>query len=252
MIVRRRLLAFVLASFVVACRTEKTEAPQDAAASATTTPSASAPFASANSSPSDAATDASLALANAVSAGSREWRVLVPKSVPDATADAARNAIVRAVSREVTAARADHADPSRVVIYADTTIDYGCLCPPFVFAPFWNSGRSDGTFLPIYATDVPEPPLAKQGLYRVLGHFDGRRITGYDWLKMRSEKIEEGMDEYAKTAPVFIVEDWCFEPNDMFSDPGQQRAYLPTILKMEKQGRLCPGAHMPVRIPRDK
>jgi hypothetical protein len=223
-------------------------APQDAAATeaAASAASSASSAVAASSSVVDASWVDAAVLSDAASAASREWRVLVPKSVPDDSASGdPRDALAREVAREVSAARADRAEPSRLVVYADTTIDYGCLCPPFVFAPFWNTGRDDGTFLPVYAANIPEPPLTKQGLYRFLGHFDGRRITGYEWLKMRGEKIEEGMDEYAHAAPIFVIEGWCFEPNASFSDPDLEKVYRPTLVKLEKEGRFCAGARMP-------
>jgi hypothetical protein len=244
-------LLLVLGWLSVSCRAEKNSVSQDAAAISV---SASPEIASSSlvaDAASDAASDSGPTLSDAANAGSREWRVLVPKSVPDDSSSGdPRDAIVRAVAREVTAARADRAEPARVVIYADTTIDYGCLCPPFVLAPFWNTGRTDGTFYPIYPPGVPEPMLAKQGLYRILGHFDGRRISGFEWLKMRGAKTEEGMDAYADKAPVLVVEGWCFEPNATFSDPALEKVYRPTLVTMEKEGRFCPGTHMPARAPR--
>ncbi len=244
----------LLAALVAAgCRKKEPPTPSaaviDAAGATTEAPSLSA---SAPSPPDvDAAVvvDAGAASSDAARASSREWKILVPADVGEGAGDPL-DTLARAIHRAVTTAHVDSGSPYRFVAYVDTTIDYGCLCPPFVFAPFWNSGRSDGYVLPVFAPGVPEPPLAKQGLYRFMGHFDGRRITGFEWLKMRGEKSEEGMDEYARKAPVFVVEGWCFEPTDEYSDAALEAVYDKTLAKMHADGRFCAGTHMPKHAPK--
>jgi hypothetical protein len=154
--------------------------------------------------------------------------------------------LARAIERERKNGREAGAVP--LVVYVDTTLDYGCLCPTFVFAPFWNTGRPDGYVMPLFAPGVPEPTLTKQGIYRFVGHFDGRRISGFDWLNLRGDKKreqnQEGMDEYKQKGPVFIVEDWCFEPVKEI-DPVYEEAWGKPLHTLEKQGRFCPGSRYP-------
>jgi len=152
--------------------------------------------------------------------------------------------LARTIEKEVTGALRKK-PAGRIVIYADTTIDYGCRCPPFVYAPFWNMGRTDSYVLPIFAKGVPDAPLTKQGVYRFAGHFDGRRMTGFDWLKLRGGAVREGMSEYARKAPVFIVEGWCFEPVDAFPHTFAEEAYGAILKEMARNGRFCPGARYP-------
>jgi hypothetical protein len=184
--------------------------------------------------------------ADAQAAGAASARVLVPKTLPEGAGDPMQS-LVRAIDKEVAAA-AKGAGAS-LVVYADTTTDYGCLCPPFVFAPFHNSGRTDSYVLPVFARGVPDPPLSKVGLYRFFGHFDGRRITGFEWLKARGGKRSEGMSEYERKAPVFVVEGWCFEPDADFGAHFKEEVYRPTLEKMAKDGRFCPGAKFPASVP---
>jgi hypothetical protein len=137
---------------------------------------------------------------------------------------------------------------ARYVVYVNTTIDYGCRCPPFVLAPFWNSGRADGYLLPEYAPGVPEPLLVKPGLYRFAGRFDGRHMTGFDWLKRRGLPRKEGMTHHDLQTPVFVVDGWCFEPGE-FEDAGHAEIYLEDMKQLASQGRFCPGATFPVVPP---
>lgn len=181
-------------------------------------------------------------------AGTGDLKVLVPKSLGEdsnAAGDDPLEVLARTIDKEVTGVHGKK-PAGRIVIYADTTIDYGCLCPPFVFAPFWSSGRSDSYVLPIFAKGVPDAPTSKQGMYRFVGHFDGRRMTGFEWLGLRGGKPREGMSEYARKAPVFVVEGWCFEPVDSFEDASAEKIYGTTLKQMAKDGRFCPGARFPL------
>lgn len=184
-------------------------------------------------------------------AGAAELKLLVPRSIddlPQARRGAPLEALGRTIANAVTAARS-RKPPDRVVIYADTTVDYGCLCPPFIFAPFWNSGRSDGYVLPVFAKGVPDARATKEGVFRFAGHFDGRRITGLEWHQQRGGKVREGMNEYARKAPVFIVEGWCFEPVEAFRDAMTEEAFGPSLKQMEAAGRFCPGTRYPTSAP---
>jgi hypothetical protein len=186
-------------------------------------------------------------------AAATDLKVLVPRSLgeePDAAGGDPLEVLARTIDREVTVVPGKKS-VGRIVIYADTTLDYGCRCPPFVFAPFWSSGRSNSYVLPIFAKGVPDAPRSKQGLYRFAGHFDGRRMTGFQWLRLRGEEAREGMSEYAHKAPVFVVEGWCFEPVEAFADPSAEEIYGPTLKQMEKAGRFCPGARFPSTAARD-
>lgn len=184
---------------------------------------------------------------DAAMAGASDLRVLVPRSLDDEAYTLKMDpldALAHEIYLEVNSA--SHTPPTgRIVIYADTTIDYGCLCPPFVFAPFYNSGRPDSYVLPIFAEGVPDPSPIKQGLFRFAGHFDGGHMTGIDWLKQRGGEVREGMSEYEHEAPVFIVEGWCFEPVEAFPDASAEENYGPALKEMEKKGRLCPGTRYP-------
>ena len=60
------------------------------------------------------------------------------------------------------------------------------------------------------------------GIYRMRGHFDGRTISGVEWVKARGEKPPNypsgnvPIDEWTgRTGPVFVVEDWCFLATEM-------------------------------------
>lgn len=186
--------------------------------------------------------------ADAALASSTPAPVLVPRHVSedDPTAADPLDALARAVDAEVKASLASRRKPKRqVVVYAATTLDYGCLCPPFVFSPFHNSGRPDSYVLPLFAKGVPDPALTTQGAYRLLGHFEGRRMTGRQWLRLRHEKVERGMSEYARKAPVFVVDGWCFEPAESFADRYMEDAYRSMLEQLERDGRFCAGSSFP-------
>jgi hypothetical protein len=159
-------------------------------------------------------------------------KVLVPGSVDEESNAAGSDpldALVQAIGKEVTAAARSKKPAGRIVIYADSTIDYGCQCPPFVFVRSSPKG-------------VPDPPTTKLGLFRFAGHFDGRRITGLEWLKQRGGEAEEGMSEYEHKAPVFIVEGWCFEPADPSPELFRDERYGSTLKDMAQAGRFCPAS----------
>lgn len=248
----RRLSGAVLGLLVLAgCHKDSSHSPNGVVIDAAVAPVVSA-SASAAAPEVDAAVpvDAAAALSDVQLASSNVLPMLVPKETDDGAGDPL-GALSRAIARAVTAARGDAGASHRYLAYVDTTVDYGCLCPPFVFAPFWSSGREDGTVLPVFAPGVPDPPLAKQGLYRFAGHFDGRRITGFDWLRSRGEKRQEGMEDFAKKAPVFVVEGWCFEPAAEYSTPDLEEVYAKTLAKMQRDGRFCAGSKLPKHAPKD-
>ena len=226
----------------------KREAPVRAGAAATAAAAPAAANGAAPGTPAPAPGQAAVTIAppapDAALAGAKELKVLVPKSVDDGAAGDPLDALAKAIAKEVAAASGKKA-AARIVIYADTTVDYGCLCPPFVFAPFWNSGRSDGYVLPIFAKGVPDASATKQGIFRFAGHFDGRRITGLEWLKQRGEKASEGMSEYEHKAPVFVVEGWCFEPVEAFGAASAEEAYGGSLKQMARDGRFCAGTRYP-------
>jgi hypothetical protein len=176
--------------------------------------------------------------------------VLVP-AAPRAGAggdDDPLDSLAAAIAAEVERARSAAGRP--VVVYADTTLDYGCLCPPFVFAPFWNSGRPDSYVLPVLAPGVADLPATKEGLFRMVGRFTGERITGFAWRQRRGETDrKEGMDEFARAAPVFRVEDWCFEPVPVYEDRAAEEIYGPALRAMAAAGRMCPGHTLPAPPP---
>lgn len=177
---------------------------------------------------------------DAVLAGAGDLKVLVPSSLLDDSDPAAVEALVQAIDKEVKAAARSKKPAGRIVIYADTTVDYGCRCPPFVFSPLYGSGRPEAYVLPIFAKGVPEPFPTKLGLFRFAGHFDGRRITGIEWLEQRGGEPEEGMSEYEHKAPVFIVEGWCFEPADTSPEIFTEERYGSDLKSLAEEGRFCP------------
>lgn len=222
-------------------------APVAAVVDAAPPPSASTPDSIVDASPAFDAAAATVdagAISDALLAGSSALKVLVPKEVGEGAGDPL-DALTRTINRAVAAGKPYAGAEARVVLYVDNTSDYGCVCPPWVFAPFWNSGH-DGYFYPTFAAGVPEAPIVKQGIMRFAGHFDGKKITGFEWLKSRHEKPDpEGTDEFAKKAPVFVVEGWCFEPAAEYTSADIEKVYAKELGKMQTDGRLCPGTHLP-------
>jgi hypothetical protein len=103
--------------------------------------------------------------------------------------------------------------------------------------------------LPIFAKGVPDASAIKQGIFRFAGHFDGRRITGFEWLKLRGESVQGdariGMSEYEHMLPVFVVEGWCFEPVEAFGEASAEEAYGSSLKQMARDGRFCAGTRYP-------
>jgi hypothetical protein len=182
---------------------------------------------------------------DAALASAKDLKILVP-AANGYSSDEETEALVQAIDKEVKSAARSKKPASRIVIYADTTLGYGCKCPPFVFAPLHGSGRPEAYVLPIFAKGVSEPFSSKLGYFRFAGHFDGRRITGFEWLKLRGEQLGQeermGMGEYEHKAPVFIVEGWCFEPFDTSPEFFAEERYGDLVTSMAKEGRFCPAS----------
>lgn len=118
----------------------------------------------------------------------------------------------------------------KVVVELRTTLDYGCPCPTWTFAPL-HSGPPHG--FP-YAMILPSEGLRKHPtdyavpgvIYRMRGHFDGRRISGLEWVEARGAEppsFPDGsppLEEYWKdeTGPVFVVDQWCWVPKSIDFD----------------------------------
>ena len=139
-----------------------------------------------------------------------------------------------------------------VVVYLDTTQDYGCLCPPFVLAPFYNAGEG-GFIWPRFARGVTAAPAPKGGLFRFAGHFEGRAISGYQAEGRRAPKRQGAVDEAEpdprlERHPAFFVETWCFEPSPTISQSTFEN-YRDQLKALANQGRFCVGSNFPVVTP---
>lgn len=142
--------------------------------------------------------------------------VLVPAALDDVDQQEAMRV---AIAREVAAAAAG-AD-ARWTIHVTTTADYGCLCPPFVFAPLHNN---EDPFVMLTAPAAALPPVdVAEAVFRITGRFDGRRLDGFAWAAetgVSAPADRDGPGEaWGSSGPVFVVDDWC-----LAADPRGQLA----------------------------
>lgn len=195
-------------------------------------------------------------VANAVTASNPNWPVIIPANTDDSTNDDSADPLVAlraTIAAEMVAARQRKAKPApTVVVYLDTTDDYGCLCPPFVLAPFYNAGEG-GFIWPKFARGNAPAPTPKGGLLRVAGHFEGRAITGYQAEGRRAPKVPAAADEAEpdfrlERHPAFFVEAWCFAPSATISQSTLE-VYNEQLTALAKQGRFCVGSKFPDVTP---
>jgi hypothetical protein len=101
------------------------------------------------------------------------------------------------------------------------TIGWGCPCPHFVYLERSQDllegdfdDDNDGFLLPLFASDVVDATayMPWSGVFRLRGHYTGERWGEREWTKARTgvARKREGTDWWK--VPVFLVEEWCFEP----------------------------------------
>lgn len=119
----------------------------------------------------------------------------------------------------------DHARPEQeVMIEMRTTLDYGCPCPTWTFAPFHNGPNHGFPYAMVLPDDDVQDPTEfalNTGIYRMTGRFTGEKMTGLEWAKARGSEPPNFPDAKPPletwkndSGPVFIVESWCFQPTD--------------------------------------
>ncbi len=196
------------------------------------------------------------ATAKAVVASNPNWPVIIPANTDASNNDDSADPLVAfraTIATQMAAARKRTVRPSpAVVVYLDTTDDYGCLCPPFVLAPFYNAGEG-GFIWPKFARGNGPAPTPKGGLLRVAGHFEGRAITGYQAEGRRAPKVSAAAEEAEpdfrlERHPAFFVEAWCFAPSPTISQSTLE-VYNDQLTALAKQGRFCVGSKFPMVTP---
>jgi hypothetical protein len=118
----------------------------------------------------------------------------------------------------------------RRTIILETTLSWGCPCPPWVF-PFYHDMQKlqyvmvlPSPLLNLDPTDVATPERS----YRMTGYFSGAVITGLEWVNQRG-KAPPTFPKASKTSPelqeywaapglVFVVESWCYQENTLVDD----------------------------------
>ncbi len=196
------------------------------------------------------------ATANAVVASNPNWPVIIPANTDDSDNDDSADPLVAlraTIADQMVAARQRKAKPApTVVVYLDTTDDYGCLCPPFVLAPFYNAGEG-GFIWPKFARGNAPAPTPKGGQLRVAGHFEGRASTGYQAEGRRAPKVPAAAEEAEpdfrlERHPAFFVEAWCFAPSPTISQSTLE-VDRDQLTALAKQGRFCVGSKFPEVTP---
>ena len=144
--------------------------------------------------------------------------------------------VVRKVEREV--ALGQKGTGRRLLLTAVTTDEWGCECPPFVYAPFASSAPEEGNafFYPI-AKAGPDPASfsvgSAAGTFELVGRFDRQKMAFAEWARARKVKARPGKHapEFRAKQPVFAVESWCFRRAAEVSE-----AYRPELARMKKAG----------------
>ncbi|HEX4418156.1 MAG TPA: hypothetical protein VH165_09680 [Kofleriaceae bacterium] len=137
-----------------------------------------------------------------------------------------------------------------LVLEVTTTDEWGCDCPPFVYAPF-STASPDEKLAYVYpiVTAGPDPGafLAGNGAgtYEFTGSFTKDKLTRAEWLRKRKDKPAAPSMELSEGSklkqPVFAVDHWCFRPKT--DDSPVVKAYAGVLAKMKKAGvPMCPAA----------
>jgi len=139
----------------------------------------------------------------------------VPVAIPRARAGFPTEQEQRAINRKYIAAVREEVErargarkPREVIIYARSSWGYGCSCIPFMFDPIDQFGE-DG-FWPRYTPGAQRMPTDMHGPFRLTGHFEAKRRTGYQvWGQYAPQANDD--DPSAAIAPVFAVSGWCWD-----------------------------------------
>ncbi len=202
-------------------------------------------------------------IGNAIVASNANLAVIIPARLndddddDDDDSDAALASLRATIGTQMAAAR-QHKTKSAptVAIYLNTTDDYGCDCPPFVLAPFYNAGEG-GFIWPKFASGVAAAPAPKGGLLRFAGHFEACALTGYQAAGRRVPKLKGAAkdsddaaepDPLLERHPAFFVTAWCFEPSPTITQSTFEN-YGTQLTELAKQGRFCVGTKFPIVTP---
>jgi hypothetical protein len=156
----------------------------------------------------------------------------VPRSSREAAASREVEELVVACEKET------------VAVEVESTVGWGCPCPPFVFRQFDDVEGHDVFVLPVFAPGVPDGGAwYVPGVFRFAGQYTGRGLTLDGWHEQRGEPSSGyAEDRYRRIGgPEFWVIDWCFRP------PRRPPAWVEEdFAAMRGAGvRLCGGAHWP-------
>jgi len=162
-----------------------------------------------------------------------------PKKLFSETDDGADPApTIKKIKAELAAA--DNGKARLLVLSAATTDSWGCMCPPFVYAPFAMGApdnESPTYFFPIVKSgmDADDHHVGSGGgTYEFTGKLTGERIDAATWYSRRGKKAPNATGataDYRKKQPVFAVESWCFRKNDDAPD-----FYADQLAKLKKDG----------------
>ena len=123
---------------------------------------------------------------------------------------------VRLVDKQLAQAQKGAATP--VTLRLDTTVAFGCPCPPFVFKGVRSvpDNASDVMLYTVPAKGVADPAgVLLKGTYKMTGRFLPQRMDAFGWAKRMGtrppSRKRDGQEYFRTRHPVFEVTSWCFK-----------------------------------------
>jgi hypothetical protein len=170
--------------------------------------------------------------------------LLIPQYSDDITA------LKNLVSNEIANSKRGQAGGA-TAIYVKSTSDYGCECPDFTLTALYNTGQ-DVFVWPNYGKDIPTIPVvgARTGNVRLLGHFKGRLMDGYEVAgknPTKEERNQGARNRMLTKGAAFTVEGWCFDPSPTISQT-DEKSYGQALQNMQAAGRFCTTKQYPQRL----
>lgn len=143
-------------------------------------------------------------------------------------------ATVTKISKEHTLA--DKGQARLLMVTATTTDNWGCSCPPFVYAPYSSSASDPIAFFYPIVSSGPDPAAfnaaSSAGTYEFTGHFTKDKLDYGAWLDRRKEKHPVPKGDFAIKRRVFAADSWCFR----LAPDGASGPYAEVIARMKKAG----------------
>ena len=151
---------------------------------------------------------------------------------------------------DVLVADAGAGRPATVTLAVESTFNWGCDCPPFVFRA--SDGRTDYEeeyVFPTFAEGIPDAAYVVVGAFDLTGHYTGRWLDMFDWHEERGRHVEQRSlyhDQrlaWEELHPEFLVDGWCYAPP---RGPMHSEWVVEPMKEMRDDGvPLCPGESWP-------